>query len=367
MSNLLKDIYSPLFYEKFSGVLKSTIPSFDDVKFKKLIFNDEFQTYELKERMTHTAKVLHCFLPTEFDKASKTLFNIIEKLRISNAKEDGFEYMFLPEYISMYGLNDYESSISALEFITQFVSCEFAVRPYILKYEKKMLQQMLSWSRHESSKVRRLASEGSRPRLPWAIALPGLKKSPEPLLAILHNLKQDSSETVRRSVANNLNDISKDNPEFVIDVVQSWKAVTKETDALLKHACRTLLKKGDKKALEIFGFDSHSIQLIDFKIITPKVNMGGELQFSFSISNTNSKKQMARLEYGLYYKKQNGKLSKKVFKISEREIEGNKSFQILKKQSFKLITTRKYYSGLHQLSIIINGQESEVKEFEFSI
>jgi 3-methyladenine DNA glycosylase AlkC len=166
--------------------------------------------------MTHTAKVMNHFFPDDSGKATAIIKQIIENLRIAGVKEDSLEFMFFPEYIAMYGIDDYENSISAFEFITRFTSCEFAVRPYILKYEEKMLDQMLSWSKHTDNRVRRLASEGSRPRLPWAMALPNLKKNPTPILPILNNLKQDSSEIVRRSVANNLNDISKDNPEFVI-------------------------------------------------------------------------------------------------------------------------------------------------------
>jgi len=366
MSNLFKDIYSESFYDQISEVLSQTISSFDPVEFKGLIFNDEFDGYELKERMTHTAKVLSHFLPDDFGKATETIKQIIENLRITGVKEEIIEFMFFPEYIAMYGIDDYENSISAFEFVTQFTSCEFAVRPYILKYEEKMLAQMLLWSKHKNNIVRRLASEGSRPRLPWAMALPNLKKNPTPILLILNNLKQDSCEIVRRSVANNLNDISKDNPEIVIELAKEWKGISKETDSIIKHACRTLLKQGNPEALKLFGFDSNHIELSEFQISTPKVRIGSKLEFSFSISNKNKRNKMVRLEYGLYYQKKNGKLSRKVFKISEREVGPNKMYEIKRKQSFKLITTRKFYPGRHQLSIIINGQESKTMEFELT-
>ncbi|PCJ84532.1 MAG: DNA alkylation repair protein [Flavobacteriales bacterium] len=366
MSNLLKDIYSVPFYAQFSEVLSQTIPSFDKAEFKSLIFNDQFETYELKERMTHTAKILHHFLPTDFEHATHTIRRIIENLRDVGIKEEVIEYMFFPEYIAMYGIHEYESSISAFEFITQFTSCEFAVRPYILKYEEKMLTQLLLWSKHENKKVRRLASEGSRPRLPWAMALPNFKTDPKPILPILNNLKHDACEVVRRSVANNLNDISKDNPQIVVEIAKKWKGINTEIDSIVKHGCRTLLKQGNTEILKLFGFDSSHITLSNFKIITSKVSTGGELEFSFSVANKNESNRMVRLEYGLYYMKKNGQLSKKVFKISEREIKPNRTSKITKKHSFKPITTRKFYVGKHQLSIIVNGHENKTADFELT-
>ncbi|PSV61877.1 DNA alkylation repair protein [Photobacterium profundum] len=364
MSNLFKDIYSQEFYDQLSEIILVTIPSFEKETFTQLIFNDNFIHYELKERMTHTAKVLHHFLSDDFGEATETIKQLIDNLRLAGIKEESIEFMFFPEYISVYGIDKYEESISAFEFITQFTSCEFAVRPYILKYEEKMLTQMVQWSKHPNNKVRRLASEGSRPRLPWAMALPSLKKNPMPIFPILDTLKNDSCEVVRRSVANNLNDISKDNPNFVIETAQKWLGYTKETDALIKHASRTLLKQGEPKTLQLFGFDSKNIMLSNFDILTPNVKIGDALEFSFSITNVNKTCKTLRLEYGLYYKKNNGDLSRKVFKISEREIEPNKVYKINRKQSFKLITTRKFHTGTHQLSIIINGQESQIKDFE---
>ncbi len=134
-------------------------------------------------------------------------------------------------------------------------------------YPDEMLSQMISWSKHENNKVRRLASEGSRPRLPWAMALPSYKNDPSPILPILENLKEDSCEVVRRSVANNLNDIAKDNPDTVIDISKQWKGKSKETDALVKHACRTLLKQGELQILKLFGFGSVSCKFLNFLVL----------------------------------------------------------------------------------------------------
>jgi len=364
MSYLLKDLYSPNFYENLSNVLTKTLPGFDKNKFIKEIYTSEFESKELKERMKHTTKVLHHYMPENFAESILIIEKIINQLRVERIGEDSLTYMFLADYIETYGLDDFKSAVKALKFTTQFTSCEFAVRPFILKYKDAMLAEMLKWSKHENHKVRRLASEGSRSRLPWAMGIPALKKDPSGVLPILENLKQDTSEYVRRSVANNLNDIAKDHPSTVLEIAMRWSGLSKETDAIVKHGSRTLLKQGHSEILKHYGLSDKGINLSNFKVLTPRVNIGGHLEFSFNIANTNTDLQKVRLEYGIYYMKQNGQLSKKVFKISERDYLPGSSLMLNRKQKFVLITTRKFYPGQHQISIIINGVEKEISAFE---
>jgi 3-methyladenine DNA glycosylase AlkC len=363
MGTLLKDLYSPAFYKGFTNVLAQVLPVLDKQHFMNSIFDGAFADKELKDRMRHTAKVLHQFFPKDFPQAATLIQQLIIQLRNNNSKESSLEYMFLPDYIETYGLNDFDNAVRAMEVVTQFTSCEFAVRPFILKYGQRMLEQMLIWSQHENEKVRRLASEGVRPRLPWAMAIPALKKDPTPILPILENLKSDPSEFVRRSVANNLNDIAKDHPDVVIQIAKRWTGLSKETDAIIKHGSRTLLKQGNIAILKHYGLQSENIMFADFTIATPKIAIGQSLVFSFSIVNNSKAPQTIRLEYAVYYKRQNGKLSKKVFKISERQFQPNEKALIQRRQSFKPITTRRFYTGPHQLSIIINGQEKESTMF----
>ncbi|GHT58396.1 hypothetical protein AGMMS50239_02870 [Bacteroidia bacterium] len=182
MSSLFKDIYSVSFYDRFSNLAGEVIPSFDKTKFQQSIFNNDWEKKELKERMKHTALVLHDFLPKDFDLAAQIIEQIITKLKQNDFNETSIEFMFFPEYIGSFGLDHFETSVKTMEFVTQFTSCEFAVRPFIIKYGDRMIHQMLKWSLHENAKVRRLSSEGSRPRLPWAMALPALKNDPTPIL-----------------------------------------------------------------------------------------------------------------------------------------------------------------------------------------
>lgn len=360
---LIKDVYHKNFYERFADSMEKVYPAFERKKFMKNIFTDAFPGMEWKERMLHTTHVFHQSIPSDFKKGVAVLDKLVTRLQKENTGEDMLAYIFLPEYIAIYGLNDFERAVKSLEKTTQFISAEFAVRPFLLKYGDRMMQEFVQWSLHDHHKVRRLASEGCRPRLPWAMAIPALKKNPLPIFPVLENLKNDPHEWVRRSVANNLNDIAKDHPDTVIRIAKQWKGISKETDAVIKHGCRTLLKQGHPLILKQFGLTGKNISAAGFKIITPTVKMGTHVEFTFKVRNEHTRPQLVRLEYGMYYQKSKGHLAKKVFKISERIYQPGEEATIQRKQPFKYITTRKFYPGLHQVSLIINGEEKEPHSF----
>ncbi|KIO51902.1 DNA alkylation repair protein [Flavobacterium hibernum] len=361
---LIKDIYSLSFYENFSQAVAEVHPTFDKQKFIDTIYEGDFAQKEWKDRMKHTTVVLHQFMPENFPEAVAAIDKIINNLKKNKFTDGNLAFIFFADYIEIYGLNDFKTSAKAFVSITQFISCEFAVRPFILKYKEKMIDEMVKWSLHENHHVRRLSSEGSRSRLPWAMAIPFLKKDPASILPILENLKNDPSEYVRRSVANSLNDIAKDNPETVLEIANLWKGLSKETDGIIKHGSRTLLKQGHPKILNHYGLESTNIELSSFEIKTPIVKIGDYLQFHFHLNNKNEEAKTVRLEYAVHYKKAKGHLAKKVFKISEKIYLPNQLIKVDRNQSFKIITTRVFHTGIHQLSIIINGTESEVLEFE---
>jgi len=364
MPDAFKDLYNEKFYLTLAIHLEKCLDDFDQKYFMQLMLPADFEQLELKERMTHTKEVLHQFMPEKFAEATIVLVNLISSLREADIKENSVEYMFLPEYIESYGIDDYQTSMEAFEKITQFTSAEFAVRPFLIKYGQKMLMQMLLWCEHSHYMVRRLATEGCRPRLPWAIALKTYKQDASLLLPILHTLFDDPTEIVRRSVANNLNDIAKDNPKIVIEFAKQYIGKSSQSDRTIKHACRTLLKQACPETLALFGYDSTDIDLIEFEVLTEKVVMGSYADFSFSVKNNSKNVKKIRLEYGLYFMKKNGLTSKKVFKISERLLAANELHRVHRKQSFKPISTRVYYPGIHQVSIILNGKEFIAKDFE---
>lgn len=363
---LIKDIYSPAFYNKFADAVNFVVPSFNKEEFMLSILGNGFESMEWKDRMKHTTRVFHQFLNADFPEAVQLIRDIIGRIRTTGQAEGGLAHIFLADYIETYGLDDLENAVKAFEFITQFISCEFAVRPFIIKYGDQMINEMVSWSGHKNHHVRRLSSEGSRPRLPWAMAIPALKRDPEPILPILENLKKDPSEYVRRSVANSINDIAKDHPDVVISLARRWQGISKETDAIIKHGCRTLLKQGHTEILKQYGLESGRIAVQDFRILTPDVKIGDSVEFAFSVINQNPLNHTVRLEYGIYYKKSKGHLARKVFKISEKVYEPNLTVNINRKQSFRLITTRVFHTGEHQVSIIVNGEEKGILKFNLS-
>ncbi len=365
MAEALKLIYSKAFFEQLTKSLKETLPAFDKKAFLKAIYDKQWEQRELKDRMKHIAWVMHQFLSKDFKRDVKTLFILIECLRKNGARESSFEYMFLPEYVEVYGIDHPDLSIKAFEHITQFTSCEFAIRPFIKKHPEQFLAQMLLWTTHKSEHVRRLASEGCRPRLPWAMALPALKKNPTPILPILEKLKQDPSEYVRRSVANNLNDIIKDNPEIVLNLAKKWTGKHEHTDAILKHGTRTLLKQGHVEALSLFGFSADTnCEVLQFSLGQKQLKIGEHLYFSFQLCNNHKKNHKLRLEYRIYYVKSNGKQSAKIFKITENHFKTGEVHSFQRKQSFQDMTTRKHYHGVHKICLVVNGAELSSKTFK---
>ena len=375
MAEPFKNMFNGQFVDRFSKALKPFVKNFDERKFASQIFDDEWDNRELMQRNRHITTVLKNFLPPDYKDAIAKILELVE--HVEKTQHDfsvvddtkfglSLEYGgILSDFVQLYGLDDYKTSIRAIEKITQFTSCEFAVRPFIVRYPDEMMKQMLAWSKHAHWGVRRLSAEGCRPRLPWAMALPNLKENPEPIISILENLKNDVSKFVRLSVANNMNDIAKDNPDVVIGLAKKWQGKSENIDWIIKHGCRTLLKQGNKDAMELFGFDAtKNISIEVFHILTPKVKIGASLEFSFKLLNNDNKKSKLRLEYGLHYQKANGTLSKKVHKISEKEYAENSLTQITRKHPFRVVTTRVLHPGLHQVSVIINGTEFEKHDFE---
>jgi len=356
MAERLKDMFFTAdSVSTFAAAIQTAYPEFDKEKFTELVFDKAFESKELMAKMRHATLCLHQTLPKSYAKT-------VEILKHAAPHVKGFEAISLPNYISLYGMEDWEVSLPALGHITQFVTAELAIRPFLDQDPQKVLPHMLAWAQYENHHVRRLASEGCRPRLPWAMALPKFKKDPTPLLPILEQLKNDPSETVRRSVANNLNDISKDNPAIALDVCERWHGQSPETDKIVKHACRGLLKAGDKRALAIFGYsDPADLVISNFTLATPSLRIGDNLEFSFTMELQNKSK--VRLEYAIHYVKAKGQLSKKVFKITENDYKaGSHSYK--RKHSLDDMSTRKHYPGTHRISLFVNGEEKIKDMFE---
>lgn len=364
MAELLKHKYSEAFFDLLSGHLEAEISGFQRDRFFTRIFSPEWENYELKERMTHIARTLHSFLEQDYPAAVQQINAIIARHRREHPNGFNFEFMFFPEYVQLYGLHDFDTSVSAMEQITQFTSCEFVVRHFLLHYPDKMTQQMSDWASHPHSYVRRLASEGMRTRLPWAIKVPLLFSDTQLILPILERLIADESDWVRRSVANSLNDLAKDRPELVVAFARKWKGHSPAVDQALKHGSRTLLKNGHPEILPLFGITTFIPEIrTELALENTAVALGDELGFSLKIRSEDQNELFLRLEYRLYFLRKNGSHNSKTFKISEKNIRPGEPIHIRKKHSFKFITTRAYYPGEHYISLVINGNEREKTAF----
>ncbi len=363
MSDLLKYMYNPQFFERLCPVLKAVIPQFEERKFVYSVFDTAWPDLELKQRTRQVTRALHKFLPPDFPKAIEMVISISDLLRRNKEKEQSYPFIFLPEYIELYGMDHFALSMKAIEESTKLVSAEFAIRPFIIRYPEETMRYMLSWSRHPEPAVRRLSSEGCRPRLPWAIGLPEFKKDPSPILPILENLKEDSSAYVRRSVANNLNDIAKDHPELAFRIAENWQGKSPSTDWIIKHGCRTLLKRGHEAILDLHGFNPRAKAQINELKTSGKVAIGNHLDFSFTFLNKEKRSTSFRLEYAIDYQTLSGKISRKIFKVTEKTFEASAPFHFKRRQSFKDFTTRKHFKGKHHLTIVANGKELASTEF----
>lgn len=363
MSTALKHRYSPEFFQTFCKALNTAAPEIDTSSFLNDVFSPSFEQAELKGRMTLIVGVLKHYLPDHFPTACEVIIRTVSALKKLGVGEN-FEYMFLPEYVAIYGIEEFDVATSTLAAITGFTSAEFAVRPFILKQPADMIALMKTWSKHKDAKVRRLSCEGARPRLPWAMSLPDFIKDPTPVLPILEELKNDVNEAVRRSVANHLNDISKDNPEIAKRLALKWLGKSEAIDAVVKHGCRSLLKAGDPDILKLFNLHSDGLTLRNFDLVTKSVSMGERLHFNFSIKNESKEDRLVRIEYLVHLLKKNGDLAPKIFKISEREVSAGQEIDIERSHHFKPITTRVYYSGTHKLSVVLNGKVMNEESFD---
>ncbi len=319
---------------------------FDPEAFVAAVVTPDFEQLSLMARVQHIATQLGHFLPADFSQACQILFPV-------SAEFSGLVGFIFPEFVSQFGLAQPDIALPALAHFTQFSTSEFAIRPFLQAYPELTLAQMNCWAESENVHLRRLASEGCRPRLPWGKALPAFIADPRPVLQILHKLKADPADYVRRSVANNLNDISKDHPELALDIAASWVGQSPHTDWIVKHALRGLLKKRHPQALQLFGYQPLTTQA-QLTLATSQLRLGETLHFTAQLDFPVNPGKV-RIEFAIDFASANGKLRHKVFQWSEREI-NEPSWQQSRSYRFIDLTTRKHYCGAHRLHLIVNGQ-----------
>jgi 3-methyladenine DNA glycosylase AlkC len=261
---------------------------------------------------------------------------------------------------------DFEDGLKLLSQLTVRFSSEFSIRTFLNSDLQRTLDAAVLWTQSNDEAVRRLASEGTRPRLPWAKQVPAFRAQPAMALPILDLLYQDESETVRRSVANHLNDISRADPDLAVRSAKRWlKKPDANTSRVVRHAMRTLVKEANPDALLLLGFSSaDEISIGTPTLASRVVSMGGELVFEAVIINKGSRAARVVIDYVVHYQKANGTLAPKVFKLSAKTLQPGERLTVKKRHSFKPISTRKHYVGPHSLGLQVNGARSETVNFD---
>lgn len=361
MAGLIKDRFNHESLSRLALEMKAVYNEFPVDEFLNSTMDKTWDSLEFKQRVRQISTNLGKYLPADY----KTAIHIIDQvIRNYDVCLDGF-VIFFPDFVELYGQDkeNWDVSMAALARYTKYASAEFAVRAFIRNDEERMMAQMAVWAGDENEHIRRLASEGCRPKLPWGRALPGFQKDPSPVLIILEKLKDDPSPYVRKSVANNLNDISKTHPGLVTKIAREWYGKDEHMDWIVKHGCRTLLKAGSREVLELFGFaDAGCVTVNGYSLGTASVSIGENLRFSFEIETKKASK--VRLEYGIDYVKANGRRSHKIFQISERTFPDNSRKPYTKIHSFADTSTRKHYPGIHSVTLIVNGTQRGTLDFE---
>ncbi len=327
---------------------------------------ETLENLELFERLDLITTNLKKYLPDSYPVALDILLkSLAPELPLERKDLDGLELwsehgfinVSITNYVAYFGLDYFDISMNALYDMTKRFSAEGAIRYFILENPEKCYEYFDKWILDENVHVRRLVSEGLRPKLPWAIRLKPFVKDPSPILKYLNILKEDDELYVRRSVANNINDIAKDHPGVVTDLLKEWnKKKTKEMTWLIKHALRTLIKNGDLNALSILGYKEKPEIEVNNLEMQDSVEFKKEFIFKFNIKSNSDKTENLMVDYIIHHKKNNGSLSAKVFKLKIVKLKAYESLIIAKKSVFRDITTRKYYPGEHRLEIQINGK-----------
>ena len=321
---------------------------------------------ELKERVHHIIGVMGQHLPDSFPEAASILGRIRDHWEESEDKLATFAAWPVIDYVATYGLDHPRIALPLLRYLTPMFSAEFSIRPFLEKHTEETYAEMLLWCLDADEHVRRLASEGIRPRLPWGKQLPQYIDDPAPVIALLESLKDDPSDYVRRSVANNLNDISKDHPDLVIETCQRWSAEkVAARQWIIRHATRTLVKAGHRKVFPLLGFTrSPKLDVSPPDLVCSALTLGETLRISTQITSTSTVKQYCVIDYAIHYMKANGKTSPKVFKWKNLRLKPGESVTLEKSHAFRPITTRRHYAGTHKIEILVNGRRAAHTSFQ---
>jgi 3-methyladenine DNA glycosylase AlkC len=312
----------------------------------------------IMERVRHIADALRSALPDDYAVALDVIGTMAPRLT------HGFQAVAVTEYVARYGLDDFDRSIDALAKLTRFGTAEFAIRPFLAHDADRALAIMARWTASDNEHVRRLASEGCRPRLPWAARVPELKADPTRGAPILQAMKADPSLYVRKSVANHLNDIAKDRPDWLLDRLAEWSNDDPHTVWIIRHALRTLIKQGEPRALALIGVGhGAAVTVRSFAVDPSSVRLGDRIAITAEIGSESSAKQPLVVDYRIHYARAGGKSAAKVFKWKTFDLVGGKTVALRISQTIRDFSTRRHHPGQHAIDLIVNGQTMATASF----
>lgn len=343
----MKDGLGPVAIERIAKGMQAAWPEFDSNRFIATA-NAGIDALELKQRVHHLIEALNKYRPEDFVETAAILKRAPDNWDFGDPNDPIRSFAGWPviDYAAIYGLDHPEISLDLLKHLTHMFSAEFAIRPFILRYPELCFAEFETWVEDSDHQVRRLVSEGSRPRLPWGMRLPPYCDDPAPLIPLLERLNRDPSDYVRRSVANNLNDISKDNADIAVAVCQTWmKEASADTKWIVRHAMRSLIKSGRPDVFPLLGFTAKpKLELDELKLVSNKIKLGESLVFETQIRSKSKSTQRLAIDFVIHHRKANSALSPKVFKWKETDLKPEERLTISKKHAIRKINTRDYYS-----------------------
>jgi len=342
--------------EALAGQVGSVYAGFDHAQFVRLATRD-LESLEFAARVQQFSDALAATLPGVVPEALAILRRSLpDPLPDCEAVTDGWLQWPVGQFIADHGLNDFDESMETMIELTQRFSSEFAVRPFVEQHPDRTIARLLALTGHVSPHVRRWCSEGVRSRLPWGKKLRALATDPTPIWPILEALKDDPELYVRRSVANNLNDIARDHPSHVIARCRSWAKDADEQRAwTIKHGLRSLIKSGNPDALAVVGFGPPKGLNATLQVEPNRITTGDSVTLTARLESTHSKAQDVMVDYAVHYVRSAGKRSDKVFKWKTARVAPGEPLDLTKRHPMRATTVRALYQGEHRVELQVNG------------